>query len=199
MKIYLVRHGETEWNVLRRVQGSMDAPLTENGIQQAKNVAKRLAKVDFAAAFASPQMRAYRTAEKIVAEHPAITLQKEPSLREFSFGDWEGHKLDEMHLEEPEKWDCYQRTPSLFTAPHGDCMIARVAESKAFVDRLLENRWGQNVLCVTHGYAIRIFINGGGAGYSAGIHPLFYGRQYGCQHHRIQTAGDAADACVWRH
>jgi len=52
MKIYLVRHGETEWNVLRRVQGSMDAPLTENGIQQAKNVAKRLAKVDFAAAFA---------------------------------------------------------------------------------------------------------------------------------------------------
>ena len=56
MKIYLVRHGETEWNVLRRVQGSMDAPLTENGIQQAKNVAKRLAKVDFAAAFASPQM-----------------------------------------------------------------------------------------------------------------------------------------------
>ena len=60
MKIYLVRHGETEWNVLRRVQGSMDAPLTENGIQQAKNVAKRLAKVDFAAAFASPQMRAYR-------------------------------------------------------------------------------------------------------------------------------------------
>ncbi len=51
-KLYLVRHGETEWNVLRRVQGSMDAPLTENGIQQAKNVAKRLAKVDFAAAFA---------------------------------------------------------------------------------------------------------------------------------------------------
>ena len=158
MKIYLVRHGETEWNVLRRVQGSMDAPLTENGIQQAKNVAKRLAKVDFAAAFASPQMRAYRTAEKIVAEHPTITLQKEPSLREFSFGDWEGHKLDEMHLEETDKWDCYQKTPSLFTAPHGDCMIARVAESKAVVDRLLENHWGQNVLCVTHGYAIRIFM-----------------------------------------
>ena len=37
-------------------------------------------------------------------------------------------------------------------------MIARVAESKAFVDRLLENHWGQNVLCVTHGYAIRIFM-----------------------------------------
>lgn len=158
MKIYLVRHGETEWNVLRRVQGSMDAPLTENGIQQARNVAKRLAKEPFGAAFASPQLRAYRTAEMIVAEHPSLTLQKEPCLREFSFGDWEGHKLDEMHLEEPEKWDCYQKTPSLFTAPHGDCMIARVAESKEFVDKLLENHWGQNVLCVTHGYAIRIFM-----------------------------------------
>ena len=86
MKIYLVRHGETEWNVLRRVQGSMDAPLTENGIQQAKNVAKRLAKVDFAAAFASPQMRAYRTAEKIVAEHPTITLQKSLAFGNFPSG-----------------------------------------------------------------------------------------------------------------
>lgn len=182
MKIYLVRHGETEWNVLRRVQGSMDAPLTENGIQQAKNVAKRLAKVDFAAAFASPQMRAYRTAEKIVAEHPTITLQKEPSLREFSFGDWEGHKLDEMHLEVPDKWDCYQKTPSLFTAPHGDCMIARVAESKAFVDRLLENHWGAEC-AVCNPWLRHPHLYGGGTGNSTGIYALFHGGQYGGQHH----------------
>ena len=159
MKLYLVRHGETEWNILRRVQGSMDAPLTENGIQQAVNAAKRLKEVPFSAAYASPQPRAYRTAEMIVAEHEGLVLQKEPVLREFSFGDWEGHNLDKMYLEEPELWDCYQKTPSVFTAPNGDCMVQRVAESKKFADKLLQTHWGETVLCVTHGYALRIFLS----------------------------------------
>lgn len=57
MKVYLLRHGETEWNVQHRVQGALDSPLTENGIQQTKNAAKRLAKVEFDAAFASPSPR----------------------------------------------------------------------------------------------------------------------------------------------
>ena len=52
MKVYLLRHGETEWNVQRRVQGALDSPLTENGIQQVKNAAERLANVEFDAAFA---------------------------------------------------------------------------------------------------------------------------------------------------
>lgn len=159
MKVYLIRHGETEWNVQRRVQGALDSPLTQNGVQQAENAAKRLAEVDFAAAFASPQTRAYRTAACIAARHEGLTLAKEPCLREFSFGDWEGHLLDEMPKEEPALWNIYTKTPSAFTAPHGDCMIARVAEAKAFVDKLVQTYYGQNVLCVSHGYAIRIFLS----------------------------------------
>lgn len=158
MKLYLIRHGQTEWNTQRRVQGAMDSPLTKNGIIQAENAARRLKDIHFAAAFASPQLRAYRTAEIITADHPYLKLEKQPCLREFSFGDWEGHLLDQMQEEEPEKWDVYKKTPSAFTAPNGDCMIARVAESKAFADRLVERYFGENVLCVTHGYAIRIFL-----------------------------------------
>ena len=135
MKLYLIRHGQTEWNTQRRVQGAMDSPLTKNGIIQAENAARRLKDIHFAAAFASPQLRAYRTAEIITADHPYLKLEKQP-----------------------EKWDVYKKTPSAFTAPNGDCMIARVAESKAFADRLVERYFGENVLCVTHGYAIRIFL-----------------------------------------
>ena len=115
MKVYLLRNGETEWNVQHRVQGALDSPLTENGIQQAKNAAKRLAKVEFDAAFASPSPRAYRTAQIIAGPHKGLVIQKENSLREFSFGVYEGHSLDNMHVECPKLWGQFETTPSLVT------------------------------------------------------------------------------------
>lgn len=90
MKVYLLRHGETEWNVQHRVQGALDSPLTENGIQQAKNAAKRLAKVEFDAAFTSPSPRAYRTAQIIAGPHKGLVIQKENSLREFPLACMKG-------------------------------------------------------------------------------------------------------------
>ena len=107
MKLYLIRHGQTEWNTQRRVQGAMDSPLTKNGIIQAENAARRLKDIHFAAAFASPQLRAYRTAEKIItADHPIFeTGKRAVACVNFPLADWEGHLLDQMQEEEPEKWD----------------------------------------------------------------------------------------------
>lgn len=159
MKVYLIRHGETEWNVQRRVQGALDSPLTENGIQQAKNAARRLAKVTFDAAFASPAPRAYRTAEIIAEPHPGLLIQKEDSLREFSFGIYEGHSLDHMDIECPALWTQFEKTPSLVTSPEGDCMVSRVAESRRFVDRLTAQYMHKQILCVSHGFGVCYFLS----------------------------------------
>ena len=66
MDIYIIRHGETEWNTLRRLQGRSDTELNEVGIRLAEITAEALAEIPFDIAFSSPLKRAYKTAEIIV-------------------------------------------------------------------------------------------------------------------------------------
>src|SRR4051812_23303135 len=98
--IFLVRHGETEWNRSRRYQGWSDSPLTTGGIAQAKAIGKRLWALPEAAAaeiVASPLRRARRTAE-IIAEclgRPE-PLRCDERLKEISLGSWDGLHRNEI-------------------------------------------------------------------------------------------------------
>lgn len=87
--LYLVRHGETNWNAKNLVQGHSDIPLNKNGEKQTKQLAKKLKKIKFAAVFSSDLLRAKRTAEIIAAEHNLTIITKQV-LRERYFGDLEG-------------------------------------------------------------------------------------------------------------
>ena len=89
MKIYLVRHGETDWNQAGRLQGQTDIDLDAQGFAQAAGAAERLKEVPFEIAFCSPLIRARHTAETIVGERK-ITLTTDERLRELNFGPWEG-------------------------------------------------------------------------------------------------------------
>jgi broad specificity phosphatase PhoE len=86
---YIVRHGQTEWNVKKLTQGHKDSPLTEQGISQAKELGKKLLKVKFDRAFSSDLLRAKRTAEIIALEHK-LEVQTTELLREKSWGKLEG-------------------------------------------------------------------------------------------------------------
>ena len=89
MKIYLMRHGETEWNVARRFQGTTDIPLNENGRRLAGLTARALKDVPFDAAFSSPLARAYETAQIMLGDRQ-VEILKDPRLIELSFGEYEG-------------------------------------------------------------------------------------------------------------
>ena len=91
MKIYLVRHGETDWNQAGLLQGQTDIALNAQGLEQAHDAAERLKKVPFEIAFCSPLIRAKRTAEIIIGDRK-ITLTTDERLRELNFGPWEGHQ-----------------------------------------------------------------------------------------------------------
>jgi broad specificity phosphatase PhoE len=118
MTIFLVRHGETEWNRARRYQGWSDSPLTEQGVAQAAAIGRRLAELPEAAAaeiVASPTGRARRTAE-IIAECVGRTapLRFDDRLREISLGSWDG--LDRREIRSRmggmfEEFDWYFETP----------------------------------------------------------------------------------------
>jgi len=86
---YIVRHGETEWNIQGRVQGHGDSPLTVNGELQAKKVADKLKNIHFDLAFSSDLLRAKRTAEVIAKEHK-LEVVTTKLLREKDFGTYEG-------------------------------------------------------------------------------------------------------------
>lgn len=158
MNVYLMRHGETEYNVARLVQGACDSPLTKNGLRQAENAARRLRDIPFAAAYASPLKRAKDTAKIVAAPHKGLCITEEESLREFSFGIYETHNMDGLKDECPGIWALFTKTPSRLTAPGGDCTLARVAESKRFTDKLIKEHFGENVLCVSHGFGISFFL-----------------------------------------
>jgi len=92
VKIYVVRHGETNENREGIIQGQMDTKLNEDGMQQAALVAERFKDVPLVAAFSSDLERARKTAEAILKHHPSVRLIAQPELRERFMGDLQGVK-----------------------------------------------------------------------------------------------------------
>ena len=95
MRLFLVRHGQTDWNVQNRAQGSVDRPLDDTGRAQSNAVAEALRGTKIARVLTSDLLRAKNTAEAI-ARATGAELRIEPELRERSFGTMEGDSYDEL-------------------------------------------------------------------------------------------------------
>lgn len=108
--LYLTRHGETKWNVEKRMQGWQDSPLTEKGRQDAKRLGKRLEAVELAAIYTSTSGRALETAE-LVRGGRLIPIYQDERLREIQLGDWEGKTHDEIRQMDPTGFDHFGTRP----------------------------------------------------------------------------------------
>ena len=95
-RLYLVRHGQTEWSLSGQHTGRTDIPLTEQGEQDARDLAKRLRAVRFSRVFTSPRQRARRTCELVGLEAVA---ELEPDLAEWDYGDYEGQRSVDIRKE----------------------------------------------------------------------------------------------------
>ena len=100
-RFIVFRHGETDWNARRLLQGSSDIPLNENGRKQAAAGMNAVENIDFDLAFSSDYIRAVETA-KIVLSEKNISVQADARLREWDFGDWEGAYCPDFIAEHPE-------------------------------------------------------------------------------------------------
>ena len=90
VKILLVRHGETDWNLAGRFQGRSDVPLNQKGVEQANALASALRKESLAAIYSSPLVRAKETARLIKVFHPSSPLFEDEGLVEMDLGEFEG-------------------------------------------------------------------------------------------------------------
>jgi broad specificity phosphatase PhoE len=162
-KIYLIRHGETDWNVKKIVQGHSDNPLNKTGELQAKEVAKKLWHIRFDAVFSSDLLRAKRTAE-IMAQEKKLAVQTSKLLRERSFGKFEGKPAAMLltwrkairngikALTDEEKEILIKEDPQIES---DESLISRFL---TFLREVAVGYPGKNILLVSHGGLMRIFL-----------------------------------------
>jgi broad specificity phosphatase PhoE len=152
-ELWLLRHGQTDWNVQRRYQGHTDIPLNSLGREQASELAAQLNCSQVAAIYSSDLSRALETAA-ILAQHTSAHVTPDRRLREISMGEWEGRTLFEVNQELPVGADGLAYTEAHSRAPGGES-LAEVAERvRAFADEIAERHAGQIVLVVMHGLSL---------------------------------------------
>jgi alpha-ribazole phosphatase len=155
--IWLVRHGQTEHNKVRRYQGASDSPLTPYGVKQAAALARRLRRIPFKLAVVSPCLRAQLTAETILANRNVVIVE-DPRWRETHQGSWEGLTYREVRARFPEEVAA-RFADALHGRPTGGESLAEVAQRVAEGWRaLLQQNPGGRVLVVTHATPVQLVL-----------------------------------------
>jgi broad specificity phosphatase PhoE len=142
MKVYSTRHGESVLNTERRVAGSVDALLSEEGIGQAKELAGKLKDVAIDAIYASPLTRARVTAE-IVATAKGIPFRVDDRLMEQNYGVYESGTLDDPDFQKV-------RNSFALAAPGGESLLRVAQRVYGFLDELKAKHADEAVLIVSH-------------------------------------------------
>jgi phosphoserine phosphatase len=155
--LYLVRHGETQWNVEKRMQGRLDSPLTDLGLKQGEWVADALRDVPFDAIYASSSPRALRTAE-IVSSDRTIPVIPVDALQEISLGVWEGRLQKELDQAFSNHYHAFWKTPHTFRMNTGETFFAVQERVVAEIQRIVAEHPGQNVLVVSHTVALKLIM-----------------------------------------
>jgi len=159
LTIYLVRHGETQWNKENRLQGWKDSPLTDKGIKHAQLLGERLSNINFNAVYSSPIKRAYQTAENICLGRD-ISIQVEENLKEINFGDWEGKTRDELQQKYKNEFDHFWNSPHKFDhkSNNGEGINDFKQRLEAALKKLTSDNLNGNILVVTHAIAIKAIL-----------------------------------------
>jgi probable phosphoglycerate mutase len=158
-ELWLVRHGQTDWNLEGRYQGQADIPLNATGLAQAGAFAAGLAGRTFAALYSSDLQRAFQTAAPIALQ-TGLPVIADPHLREIFQGEWQGRTLVEIRAAYSESAQAHRGTidPAAARAPGGESVLEvsqRMAEAATQI--ALAHPRGA-VLVVSHGLALATLI-----------------------------------------
>jgi phosphoserine phosphatase len=155
MTLFLVRHGQTDWNEARRFQGASDVGLSERGRAQAEALGHALRGRRLAGVYASPLRRAQETAAIAVAALPATPVDE---LRELSLGQWEGRTVEEIRREAGDPYLAWLRAPHDCPPPGGEPLDRVAARVRGALARIAAAHGEDDeVLVVAHGGVISVY------------------------------------------
>ena len=151
--LIVIRHGETEWNRERRMQGTTDTRLSELGRAQAQALGRRLASREFAALYSSNLSRARQTAEAI-AVLTGRDVVTDPRLQERRFGIFEGLLSAEIRTRYPEEHARFASRDPDYEVPGGESASAFTARCLGCLSEIAGRHSGEEVVVVTHGLVL---------------------------------------------
>lgn len=153
-RLIVVRHCEAIGNHLRIFQGSTDCDITENGARQLDALAERMREFPFQAAYSSPLLRAYKTAQA-ANRYYGLPITTDDRLAEIHGGCWEGKKWADFPSLYPEDSYAWNNEPWRFHPEGGEAMREVYERVWAVVTEIAAHHFGQSVLVASHGCAIR--------------------------------------------
>lgn len=156
-QIYVIRHGQTEWNLARRMQGRLDSPLTQEGMEQAHthgSVLKSLGPIE--SMYVSPAGRTRETA-LIINSYVRARVDYVDALLERDVGLWSGLTVDELENAFPHAWQQRLNDPYHHRPPEGESLSDMAERASGFVSDLLEAP-EQSIALVTHQVMSRVVL-----------------------------------------
>ena len=148
-RICFIRHGETDWNVIKRIQGQTDISLNETGRSQALAMAFNAAHYNFSAVYSSDLDRAFETA-KMLAERRGLEVKKLPQLRERHYGIFQGITAVEGEKNYPAAHAHYKARDLEYDFETGESMLKFADRVKEAVDYLTRHHTGQTIAAFSH-------------------------------------------------
>ena len=154
MELHLIRHGQTDWNEERRVQGQSESQLTPLGIQQARELGERISHLQFDQVFCSSSLRTRQTAQHLFAGGETA-IEYLDSLREIHLGPWEGTLYDEVAEQDPDSYRHFWHEPHLFDVTGAETFYQLQERAVTTLEDIAGRFQGKQVALVSHGALIK--------------------------------------------
>ena len=157
VKLFIIRHAESEWNPIGRYQGLLDPGLSERGLKQAELLGIALEKEKIDVIYSSPLRRTYQTAQEIAKRH-GLEFVEDKRIIEIDHGVWSGMLVEEVKERFPEDFRRWLEEPHRVKFEGGESLEDVFKRVKDFVEFLREKHWGQTVAIVSHTVPIRAML-----------------------------------------
>lgn len=155
--IYLVRHGQTEWNVEHKLQGHQDSPLTELGIKQAQWLGESIQNESIDIIYSSSSLRARKTAE-LIRDIREIEIIESEDLREINLGIWEGKRQEEVKKLHPEQFQYFWTDPEKFHVESSETFQDVLKRAINNLHQIISTYQGKSILIVTHTVVVKLLM-----------------------------------------
>lgn len=158
MRFHIVRHGQTHWNVQRRIQGQLDSELDEQGFAQARARGLDFTSMPLSAVYSSSSVRTRQTVETLLGERtdPIVYMDE---LKEVHWGIWQGEMWSDIEAAHPEMVEAYHKALPHFSVEGAETPAQTQARGVAAMESLFEKHRNANddanVLVVSHGAIIK--------------------------------------------
>ena len=162
-KVYLIRHGKTQWNLESRYQGANGySPLLKDSYREIELLASSLQRIPFEHAYASPLKRARITAQALLNHlNPEIPLTIDSRLKEFNLGKMEGMHFEDVAAKWPEVLKNFRHHPDKYdeSLVEGESFLEVIARFRAAIEEYCRQYPNGNILVISHGAALNAAIN----------------------------------------